>query len=180
MVNMANDLFESNVLELIKTIDYCFKDNVNLTGLILFYSVIDIMSWLSRDQHDSDATRNDFIRWVSEFMLPGSGLACTAEELYSARCNIVHSYAPEWGTGVNRRERETKKILYVWGKRCVEVPVSPVSIPIEKEKIVLVYTDELTNSLKMAIERFNSSLSFNRALSELVYERSEKYFNFIT
>ena len=177
---MAKDLFESNVLELIKTIDYCFKDDVNLTGLIVFYSAIDIMAWLSRDPHDSDVTRNDFIRWVNEFMIPGSGLACTAEELYSSRCSIIHSYAPEWGTGVNRRERETRKIIYVGGKGRGEVLEGHVSKQPEKDKTVLVYTDELVNSLKMAIERFSSSLSFNRALSELVYERSEKYFNIIS
>ena len=177
---MPKDYFERNALELLKNIDYCFKENVNLSGLILFYSAIDIMAWVSRDQLDSDATRNDFIRWVNEFMLPGSGLACTAEELYSARCNIIHSYAPEWGTGVNRRERETRKIVFVWGKGRGEIPQSPVSQQTEKSKTVLVYTDELVNSLKTAIERFNDSLSFNRALSELVYERSEKYFNFIS
>ena len=176
---MAKDLFESNVLELIKAIDYSFKDNVNLPGLILFYSAIDIMAWLSRDLHDSDVTRNDFIRWVNEFMLPGTGLACTAEELYAARYNIIHSYAPEWGTGINRREREAKKIIYVWGKARTEVLESQVNQQPEKDKTVVVYTDQLVSSLKMAIERFNSSLSFNRALSESVYERSEKYFNII-
>ena len=138
------------------------------------------MAWLSRDPHDSDVTRNDFIRWVNEFMLPGSGLACTAEELYSSRCNLIHSYAPEWGTGVNRRERETRKINYAWSKGSGAVLESHVSKQPEKDKTVLVYTDELVNSLKMAIERFSSSLSFNRALSELVYERSEKYFNIIS
>ena len=177
---MAKDLFETNILELIKTIDYCFKSDVNLTGLILFYSAIDIMAWLSRDQLESDATRNDFIRWVNEFMLPGTGLLCTAEELYSARCNIVHTYAPEWGTGVNRRERETRKIIYAWGKRPEEVLESHVNKTTHKEKTILIYTDEFINSLKMAIERFNSSLSFSRALSELVYERSAKYFNYIS
>ena len=176
---MASDLFESNILELIKTIDYCFKDNINLTGLILFYSTIDIMAWLSRDQVESDATRNDFIRWVNEFVLPGSGLACTAEELFSARCNVIHSYVPEWGTGINRREREARKIIYAWGKGRGEANESHVSKQMEKDKTVLVYSDELVNSFKMAIERFNSSLSFNRALSELVYERSEKYFDIV-
>jgi hypothetical protein len=177
---MAKDLFESNTLELIKAIDYCFKDNVNLPGLILFFSAIDILAWLSRDPHDSDATRNDFIRWVNEFMLPGTGLACTAEELYSARCNIIHSYAPEWGTGVNRREREVKKIIYAWGNARTEGLEKQVTKQSEKDKTVLLYTDELVNSLKMAIERFSASFPFNRALSELVYERSAKYFNIIS
>jgi hypothetical protein len=170
---MAKDYFEGNVLELLKIIDYCFKDSVNLSGLILFYSTIDIMAWLSRDQLDSDATRNDFIRWVNEFMLPGSKLTCTAEDLYSARCNIIHSYAPEWGTGVTRRERETRKIIYYFGKCPEKIPESP-------DKTIIAYTDELVQALKMAIERFNGSLSYNRALSELVYERSAKYFNFTT
>ena len=117
---MAKNIYENNIHELLKAIDACFKGKESLSGLILLYSLIDIMAWLSRDQHDADSTKSDFIRWVEEFLLPGSSLACTAEDLYSARCSIIHSYAPEWGSSMSRRS-EVKKIHYIWGKASKEI-----------------------------------------------------------
>ena len=172
---MAKDLYESNIIELIKTIDYCFKGKANLSGLILLYSVIDIMAWLSRDRHDADSTKNDFIRWVNEFLLPGSNIACTAEDLYSARCSLIHSYAPEWGTSMNH-QNETKKIYYVWGKARKEQFEGNVSISTEKDASIVLHLDDLVSALKIAVQRFNESFAYNRPLFELINERSKKFF----
>jgi len=173
---MAKNTYESNIHELIKAIDTCFKGKESLSGLILLYSLIDIMAWLSRDQHDADSTKSDFIRWVEEFLLPGSSLPCTAEELYSARCSIIHSYAPEWGTSMSY-QGEVKKIYYVWGKARKDTLEGHVNISSEKkdENIVL-HLDDLINALKIAIQRFNDSLTYNRALFELIDDRSKKFF----
>ena len=163
---MAKNIYEGNIHELLKAMDASFKSKESLSGLILLYSLIDIMAWLSRDPHDADSTKSDFIRWVEEFLLPGSNLVCTAEDLYSARCFIIHSYAPEWGSSMSR-QIEVKKIHYIWGKARKE--------PSKDEDVVL-HLDDLVNALKNAIQRFNDSLSYNRALSELIDDRSKKFF----
>ena len=142
---MAKDLYENNVHELLKTIDNCFKGKTNLSGLILLYSVIDIMVWLSRDQHNADSTKNDFIRWVEEFMLPGSSLVCTAEDLYSARCSIIHTYAPEWGTNMSY-QNETKIIYYISGRAYKETKKGNGSTSSEKDAIIVLHLDDLVNS----------------------------------
>jgi hypothetical protein len=163
---MAKNIYESNIHELIKAIDASFKSKESLSGLILLYSLIDIMTWLSRDQHDADSTKSDFIHWVEEFLLPGSSLTCTAEDLYSARCAIIHSYAPAWGSSMSRPV-EAKKINYIWGKADMETP---------KAENIALHIDDLVNALKMAMQRFNDSLAYNRALSELIDDRSNKFF----
>jgi hypothetical protein len=173
---MAKNIYENNLRELIKTIDYCFKGKESFSGLILLYSLIDIMAWLSRDQHDADSTKSDFIRWVEEFLLPGSSLVCTAEDLYSARCSIIHSYAPEWGTSMSSQS-EVKQIFYIWGKAHKGTLGGHVNSSSEKkDENVVLHLDDLVNALKIAIQRFNDSLTYNRALSELIDERSKKFF----
>jgi hypothetical protein len=173
---MAKNIYESNIHELIKAIDASFKGKESLSGLILLYSLIDIMAWLSRDQHDADSTKSDFIHWVEEFLLPGSSLACTGEDLYSARCSIIHSYAPEWGSSMGRQS-EAKKIHYIWGKAGKVTPVGHANSSSEKkDENVVLHIDDLVNALKIAIQRFNDSLSYNRALFELIDDRSRKFF----
>jgi len=163
---MAKNIYESNIHALLKAIDDCFKSKESLSGLILLYSLVDIMVWLSRDQHSADSTKSDFIRWVEEFLLPGANFACTADDLYSARCALIHAYAPEWGASMSRQS-EVKKIHYIWGKVRKET---------SKDENVVLHLDDLVNALKNAIQRFNDSLSYNRALSELIDDRSKKFF----
>jgi len=68
---MTIQLYQNSIQELTKSIDECLKNNEKLSVLILLYSTIDIMVWLSRDPHDAASTKEDFVRWVEEFMLPG-------------------------------------------------------------------------------------------------------------
>jgi hypothetical protein len=172
---MAKNIFESNIKGLIKTIESCFKDKELVSGLILYYSIVDIMAWLSRDPHDADATKSDFTRWVEEFLLPGSGLKCTSEELYAARCAIIHSYVPEWGPSTVNKS-EPNRIYYVWGKPLKETPGDNKNNTSKKSERVVISVDDLVYALKVAIQRFEDSLSYNRSMSEIIAERSKKYF----
>jgi hypothetical protein len=172
---MAKNVYESNIRELVKNTEACFRNKELLSGLILFYSVVDIMAWLSRDPHDADATKSDFVRWVEEFLLPGSSLKCSAEELYSARCAVIRSYAQEWGSGLGGKG-EANKISYVWGKVSKENPEGHKDSSAKKYTAVVLYADDLTEALKVAIQRFNDWLPDNRTLFDLVDERSKKYF----
>jgi hypothetical protein len=176
---MAKNLYESNIRELTKTIEYCFKQNDKLSCLILLYSVIDIMSWLSRDPHEAETTKTDFIHWVGEFLLPGSSLECTAEELYSARCSIIHAYIPEWGTSTNVKG-DVNQINYIWAKAGKSALENGAKRSSKKPVTIVVNIDDFIHALKNAIQRFDDSLSYNRALFELIDDRSNKFFGSIT
>ncbi|MGD1041108.1 MAG: hypothetical protein ABR914_09880 [Dehalococcoidales bacterium] len=171
---MAKNLYENNVKELIKSIEECLQNKEKISCLILLYSTIDILVWLSRDPHDADATKDDFVSWIDEFLLPGSGLNCSADDLYAGRSALVHSYAQSWGVNQNFKG-EIGKIHYVWGKVSKEtvkhdngnrLQQAAIDLPVEK----------LLTALQNAVQRFNNSLIDNRTLFELVDERSQKYF----
>lgn len=68
-------------------------------ALILLYSAIDVLSWVNRPS--GDVTRSDFCSWVREYMDPRANLGCSPEDLYAARCGMLHS-----GTAESKMSRE--------------------------------------------------------------------------
>jgi len=71
--------------------------------LTVLYAAIDTMAWSSRK--DGDVTRQDFIGWVDKYMDPQRSLPCTPEDLYAARCGVLHS-----GAAGSRLSREGKAV----------------------------------------------------------------------
>lgn len=61
--------------------------------LVLLYSAIDTMAWVSLAE--GDVERKDFKEWVEQYLLRESSLPCTADDLYSARCGLVHTNTAE-------------------------------------------------------------------------------------
>src|SRR5216683_5888041 len=82
--------------------------NQYMQALVLLYSAIDTLAWVSRSA--GNVTRADFCRWVDVYMQPQSRLGCTAEDLYGARCSILHSSAAESKLS---REGRVNELWYV-------------------------------------------------------------------
>lgn len=109
---MDQDILEKNFLGLLTTIETCFKDKKILPGLILLYAHIDIVASLNRPPSKDEGTRQDFKDWVNQYLLPNSSLSCSADDLYAARCGLVHSYIAEARL---TRSGNAKQIFYAWG-----------------------------------------------------------------
>ena len=90
------------------------KTNHYVQALVLLYSAIDTLAWSTRDQ--GDVTRSDFCAWVSSYMDPEQRLACTAADLYAARCALVHSGAAESRMS---REGQAAEIWYATAPKSV-------------------------------------------------------------
>jgi hypothetical protein len=170
---MTIKLYQDSIQELTKSIDECLNNKEKLSVLILLYSTIDIMVWLSRDPHDAAATKEDFVHWVEEFMLPGSGVNCTGEDLYAGRCALIHSYAQVWGTSQSNIA-DASKIVYGWNKTVKANP--KVNKTKQNNETIELSIENLAKALQNAIQRFNNSLIDNRTLFDLVNERSNKFF----
>lgn len=70
------------------------------------------MGWLACPAKQQIGTRADFIAWAEKYLLPESGLDCTALELYAARCGALHTMSPESQLA---REGKARRVLYAWG-----------------------------------------------------------------
>lgn len=62
---------------------------------MLLYAQIDIAASLNRPVSKSQVTREDFKNWVNQYLLPNSNLDCSADDLYAARCGLLHTYMAE-------------------------------------------------------------------------------------
>src|SRR3989441_9826816 len=103
---------ESTVGELLAAADLVMERGYAMPGLILLYSLVDTMAWLSLPEGVEDVRGTDFISWVRTYGLEQRVAPCTADELYGARCGLLHSFSPD-----SRRSRrgEIRPIYYVWG-----------------------------------------------------------------
>jgi hypothetical protein len=174
---MTKQLYENNyknmMEELLSTIEACFKAQLILPGLILLYSAIDIMAWLNRDESHADSRRSDFIHWVNNYLLPHSELTCKANDLYSARCSILHSYTSESRMS---RQGEAKKIYYAWGTAHAEHLQHFINLSSEKDCTIVLHIDTLFNAFRNGVQRFNNTLSSNPLMADSFYGRAGKFF----
>lgn len=83
-------------------------------ALILTFVTIDSMAWLDRAAGE-DVTKPDFISWVDRYLLPDNNLPCTGEELYSARCGMLHSLTAD--SRLQRQNREQVRKVYFVRRR---------------------------------------------------------------
>jgi hypothetical protein len=83
-----NDLTD----ELLESIAMLLEAHREKSALILLYSGVDILGGLHTD--DGEATRESFVSWADRYMTPTSQLGCSALELYSARCGLLHALTP--------------------------------------------------------------------------------------
>ena len=74
------------------------KDNAALGGsVILTYSAIDAMAFMSMSASQKEVHRHDFVAWVDRYMKTDASQPYQYRgiDLYGARCVIVHRYGVE-------------------------------------------------------------------------------------
>ncbi len=117
--------------------------------LILIYCGIDAMSYLDMPTNRAEVHTDDFIQWAERYLSPylkNKTTQITGEELYSARCALVHTY------GVESRKTKSgsaRAIGYaIGGGQSVvwDVTVDP--------NVVLLRLETLRDTFLTAIDRF--------------------------
>ncbi len=94
MRNLYSKLFLDAICSDIKKA----KDNAVLGGsVILTYSAIDAMAFMSMPASQKEVHRQDFVAWVDRHMKTDAGQSYQYRgiDLYGARCGIVHRYGVE-------------------------------------------------------------------------------------
>jgi hypothetical protein len=159
------------VQQLILAIDLCLEKGLTAPVLALVHVGIDTMAWLGLPDDQHDVTGEDFMQWVDTYLLPESGISCSALDLYSARCGVLHSM-----TGESRaiRRRTAKRLFYAWGNRNAEDLQRMVDLL--DEPIVAVQMETLVSAFRTAIDRFVAANERDRGLRERVGARMGKVF----
>ena len=163
---------EINALrQLITAIDLCFEKRLIAPTLALLYSGIDTMAWLGLPDNQEDVKGEDFIRWTDRYLLPDSGIGCSALDLYSSRCGIVHSM-----TGESRiiRRGEARRVFFAWGNHRAD-DLQKILDRIG-QPILAVQVDTLVRVFRIAVDRFVEASEQDPDLDRRVGLRHDKIF----
>jgi hypothetical protein len=163
----SEEQLELKVSKMLKASQLCFDNEYWEAGVILLYSLIDAMAWLWRDPSHPDVTSADFVEWVNRYMLPAPSIHVSADDLFGARCGLLHSL-----TGESRRHRnlQARKVSYrrtvPEGERwLVQIHMAETLEPFS------VNVDALGEAILKAIEKFCDELNNNPELNERVSQR---------
>ena len=169
---MSRKSYREFVTQLSDSIDFLMQKESCMPSLILIYSGIDTMAWLNRDKTHEDNDRTDFKNWVDNYLLPDSGLNCSAIDLYAARCAILHSYTAQ---SLLSRAGKARKIYYVWGSTAGDELQKYIDLSYESGKTIALSINMLNEAFKTGVKRFTRALNKNSSLSKLVSKRSDKF-----
>ena len=98
-MRFAGDPFINAIYQGIKRgIQITYDNECYGACLILIYCGIDTMSYLDMPTNQAEVHADDFIQWAERYLSPNlknQATQITGEELYSARCAVVHTYTVE-------------------------------------------------------------------------------------
>jgi hypothetical protein len=161
-----------NIYELRKAPGVCLQNEYRLSAVKLIYSGIDNLAWLGRDHDRPNVERKDFIAFVNKYLLPDSGLTCSSEELYSARCGLLHCNTAE--SDISRLGR-ARYLSYATGLSSEEEGYEHIR-PESRDRHVVVNIDKLYRAYDKSIDRLNQRISQEANFADLIYRRSIKLY----
>lgn len=166
-------LLTTQVKQTTRAIELCLNEDLWEPALVLMLGFIDACAWLVRPPEHADVKADVFTAWADKYLLPHSKLECTAEELYGARCGMVHSL-----TGESRLHRQEKIRKIFWSRAQGENVYTLLQLRMnEKFLPVGVGIDHLFRALGKALTRFGDDLERNVELGRLAGDRiHQSYF----
>ena len=162
----AEQLLGSKIDKLFAGIDACLSLGLWEPTLILVYSGIDAMAWLDRPDGQADVTSTDFCAWSNNYLLAPNQVL-TSEDLYGARCGLLHSH-----TGESRKHRELKikKVFYHRKQGDDEYAIIQLGMN-EKFLPPTVDLDALVRVFKVAVENFRADFVADATRRDRIYDR---------
>ena len=170
-IQVSETKLYDNMMQLGAGVEACLEKRLIASGLVLLYSAIDIASWVASDNPNA-SVRDYFTAWVDGYMLPGKPLRCTALELYSARCGLVHTLTPD----SRLTQRGVRRIAYAWGIGTSSDLHKLIAMSGSSDKFVAVHVEELYEAWRFGLLAFTTELQKDPQKAAAVYERANKFF----
>lgn len=159
------------VYDILNAVALSLEHRLAIPALMMIYAGIDGMAYVSLASDQLDVHASDFKRWTDTYLLPNSNLPCSADDLYAARCGLVHSQQVDSRLA---REGRARHLWYHVG------PNGVCLIPFhhgEHARPVLVEIARLANAFHASIERFFEAIESDKDLEKRVWNRAELYFD---
>lgn len=162
--------------DLLKSIKICKDADFKESVLILMYSAIDSISWLDSTENDilKRDGKKEFISFCNRYIIPKMNADITAEELYAARCAVVHTIS---ATSKNNLTKNIRLICYSNNSVAVKEgnqllnKINPNAIFLDIISLLVVLTE--------AIEDFFNTIAKDENKKINVIKKSEDYYSVI-
>lgn len=175
MTNLYTPTLDRAFSQVREAADMLLAKELPLPTLILLYAMIDTLGWANRPEGKESSDRTDFMAWVNTFLLPGNGISATAEDLYAARCAVVHAHSFESSMS---KAGKARRILYSYGKADHRI-LEQLAVNHAATEVAL-KIETLISALDTAYIEFKNALAANPQHAQLVNERvAKKFFAFI-
>jgi hypothetical protein len=161
---LSEPAFTRALTQLKETVRDLFSAKRTLPGFLLLYTSVDILASLTRPKTAEDTSSDYFKKWVEDYMLPGSQLKCNADDIWGARCGLLHTL-----TGESRmsRYRGAKMLNYIGtAERAQEMQQR--HDPQETKELFLP-THAFVDAFLNACDVFEKAVQSNDELREQVY-----------
>jgi hypothetical protein len=136
-------------------------------ALILLYSAIDTLGWLGTPE--PRATGESFRNWVDLYLLPDSDLECNAEDLYSARCGLLHTHTAE-STGT--ASGNARQIWYWTGEKSRSLLEYEAG---GRTDVVFVRVIDLVAAFVEGAERFAEGFGQDATQAQIAEEKARRW-----
>src|ERR1035437_952786 len=80
-----------------------------LPALVLLYSAIDVFASLVRPETEPDTNGGYFKKWAEDYMIGPSRLKIASDDLWGARCGLLHTHSP---SSRDSRRGKARKLAY--------------------------------------------------------------------
>ncbi len=165
---------------LINTIYQGIKRDIRVTyenrcyraSLILIYCGVDAMTYLDMPPNQVEVTRKDFIKWAERYLSPklsNQTTRITGDELYSARCAVVHTYS------IYSRATESHSVRIIGYTVDGNHPIA--WNPKIREDMVILRLDTLRDAFFTAIDQFLVESYADKQKQPILNERLGKLFH---
>jgi len=162
-----------NYYEMIQATEYCINQHMTIPSLILIYSAIDSVSWIASDK-PTEPVKVRFEKWVNKWILNNSKLPCNAEELYAARCGVLHTLTPNSDLSQNKGVRQ---IAYAWGKAKNEDLMESISELSMVDNLVSIHIEDLFWAFRRGFDDYIKYMFKNEDEKEKFLSKAEKHFS---
>jgi len=169
MSDSGENAFCQAVGELVQAVAGAFRPSAKLPAFILLYASIDILASLTRPDGQDDTDGGVFKNWVDTYLLPDSGLSCTASDIWGARCGILHTYTVQ---SRNSREGKARELHYVNDASCARFAQNQIDPNAESK--VFVNLSDLLNAFFKAATCFTAAVIQNEQLRQLAFRHASK------
>jgi hypothetical protein len=163
---------ERFTVDTVDAISKLAKGNLYTQALVILYSAIDTLAWTNLPGRD--VSQKDFVAWVDKYIRPESKFGCTADDLFGARCGLVHSGAAE---SRKSRKGEAHEIWYATSPHSISTLQEYAKQSNQSAKVI--YFTDLIAAFVDASQEFYNEISNDEVKQELVDERIRRWIIFL-